>query len=80
MQALATLPEELRKDLADALVRLDAQPIAEVIARVLEQDAQLGELVARSANRFAYTAIYRVEYSESAAGRLHQYRRKISAR
>jgi CheY-like chemotaxis protein len=54
-EALATLPEELRKELADALVSLHAKPIAEVIARVSEQDPLLGEVLARCAKRFAYT-------------------------
>jgi signal transduction histidine kinase/ligand-binding sensor domain-containing protein/CheY-like chemotaxis protein len=58
-EALAKLPEQLRKELADAVVRLDAGPIGEVIDRVSEQDAQLGEVLARCAKRFAYTEILR---------------------
>ena len=56
-EALSRLPEQLRKELADALVRLDTGPIAEVIDRVSEQDSQLGEALARCAKRFAYTEI-----------------------
>jgi CheY-like chemotaxis protein len=56
-EALATLPEQLRKELADALVRLDPGPIWAVIDRVAEQDAQLGEMIARYAKRFEYTQI-----------------------
>ena len=54
-EALAMLPPQLRKDLGDALIRLDPGPIAEVIDRVSEQDAQLGAVLARWAKRFAYT-------------------------
>lgn len=56
-EALATLPEQLRNELADALVRLDAGPISEVIVRVSEQDARLGVALASCAKRFAYTRI-----------------------
>jgi CheY-like chemotaxis protein len=41
-EALAKLPQQLRKELADALVRLDPSPIVEIIDRVSKQDAQLG--------------------------------------
>jgi signal transduction histidine kinase/ligand-binding sensor domain-containing protein/CheY-like chemotaxis protein len=54
-EALAMLPEKLRKELAAALLRLDAQPIGEAIDRVRELDARLGEILARLAKRFAYT-------------------------
>jgi signal transduction histidine kinase/ligand-binding sensor domain-containing protein/CheY-like chemotaxis protein len=56
-EALAMLPVELRKELEDALVRLDAGPISEIIGRVSEQDANLGEVLARLAKRFEYTEI-----------------------
>lgn len=56
-EALAMLPHPLRKELAEALVRLDPGPIGEVIDRVSEQDARLGEALARCAKRFAYTEI-----------------------
>jgi signal transduction histidine kinase/DNA-binding response OmpR family regulator len=55
--SLSILPLELRKELTDAVVRLDPGPIAEVIERVTEQDAQLGRVLARCAERFAYTQI-----------------------
>jgi CheY-like chemotaxis protein len=57
-EALAMLPQELRKQLADALVRLAPQPIAEAIERVSKQDAQLGAVLARAVKRFAYTEIF----------------------
>jgi signal transduction histidine kinase/ligand-binding sensor domain-containing protein/CheY-like chemotaxis protein len=53
--ALAKLPPQLRKELTDALVRLDPGPIAEVIDRVSEQDAQAGAVLVNWAKRFAYT-------------------------
>ncbi len=56
-ESISLLPETLRKELADALVRLDAGPIGEVIDRVSQQDAQLGEVLSRLAGRFAYTEI-----------------------
>jgi ligand-binding sensor domain-containing protein/signal transduction histidine kinase/CheY-like chemotaxis protein len=56
-EALATLPQQLRKELKDAMVRLAPGPIGEVIDRVTEHDAQLGEVLARYAKRFAYTEI-----------------------
>jgi hypothetical protein len=57
LEALAALPEELRKELGEALVYLYAQPIEAVIARVAKQDPQLGEVLSRCARRFAYTEI-----------------------
>jgi signal transduction histidine kinase/ligand-binding sensor domain-containing protein/CheY-like chemotaxis protein len=56
-EALAALPQQLREELADALVRLAPGPIGEVIDRVSEQDARLAEMLARYVNRFAYTEI-----------------------
>ncbi len=56
-EALAMLPVELRKELEHALLRLDAGPISEAIGRVSEQDANLGEALARLAKRFEYTEI-----------------------
>ncbi len=56
-ETISRLPESLRKELADALVRLDAGPIREVIGRVSQQDTELGEVLSRLARRFAYTEI-----------------------
>jgi signal transduction histidine kinase/ligand-binding sensor domain-containing protein/CheY-like chemotaxis protein len=69
-EALATLPKHLREELADALVRLDAGPISEVIGRVSEQDAQLGGVLASCAKRFAYTRI--LNALENGNGRLRE--------
>jgi signal transduction histidine kinase/ligand-binding sensor domain-containing protein/CheY-like chemotaxis protein len=54
---LAALPRHLRDELAHALVRLDPEPISEVIGRISAQNARLGALLANSAKRFAYTQI-----------------------
>ncbi len=56
---LAMLPEQLRKELADAVVTLDARRIREVIDRVSEHDARLGDILARAAKRSAYSEILR---------------------
>ncbi len=56
-ETISLLPETLRKELADALVRLDPGPIGEIIGRVSQQDAQLGEVLSRLARRLAYTEI-----------------------
>jgi signal transduction histidine kinase/DNA-binding NarL/FixJ family response regulator len=56
-EALAMLPQRLRKELSDAIVGLAPQPIAAAIDRVSEQDAQLGAVLAGRAQRFAYTEI-----------------------
>jgi CheY-like chemotaxis protein len=57
LEALALLPNQLRMELEDAVVRLDPGPIGEVIDRVRQHDAQLGEMLAGAAKRFAYTEI-----------------------
>jgi signal transduction histidine kinase/ligand-binding sensor domain-containing protein/DNA-binding response OmpR family regulator len=57
---LAMLPEQLLRELADAVVTLDAKLIGEAIARVAKHDAQLGEGLARAAKRSAYTEILKV--------------------
>ena len=55
----ATIPVSLRKELKDALLHLDSKRISEVIQRVAEHDAQLGEFLSRAAQRFAYTEIFK---------------------
>jgi CheY-like chemotaxis protein len=57
LEALALVPHQLRTELAAAVVRLDPGPIAELICRVREHDARLGEVLATAAKRFAYTEI-----------------------
>ncbi len=55
--ALATLPAELRDELAAALVTLSAERINAVISRIAERDRALGELLARDAARLHYSSI-----------------------
>jgi len=55
----AALPEELRKELASAVLSLDTALIATVIERVAEHDAALGQVLAKHADRLAYSAIRR---------------------
>ena len=54
---LSTLPQELRDDLANAVLRLESMHISEVIDRVAQHDAQLGEVLSRAAERLEYTPI-----------------------
>jgi signal transduction histidine kinase/CheY-like chemotaxis protein len=56
-QALAALPEELRRELMKAVISLDTEYIAALIDRVSEQDGALGKALERLAVRFAYTEI-----------------------
>jgi hypothetical protein len=55
--SLAALPEELRRGLADAVVRLKRGPIAAAIGRISNFDSALGNALASYADRFAYTQI-----------------------
>jgi CheY-like chemotaxis protein len=57
LQALAALPEELRRELMKAVISLDTDYIAAAIGRVSEQDGALGKALERQAGRFAYTKI-----------------------
>ena len=56
-EALAVLPQQLREELAEALVSLDAGTISEAIGRVSGQNTQLGGVLVSYAKRFAYTEI-----------------------
>jgi signal transduction histidine kinase/DNA-binding NarL/FixJ family response regulator len=56
-QALAALPEELRRELMKAVISLDTDYIAAAIGRVSEHDGALGKALERQAARFAYTKI-----------------------
>ena len=54
---LAMLPAEVRAELRTAVIELDRQRLAAAIGTVSEHDAALGAVLARYAERFAYTAI-----------------------
>ncbi len=56
-EALAALPPELRGELADSLVSLDATRIGATIRRVTKLDPALGGALAHHADRLEYTAI-----------------------
>ena len=55
---LAGLPAQMRKDLSEAVLTLDRKEINEIIARVAELDAPLGEALARIAKRSAFSEIF----------------------
>jgi DNA-binding response OmpR family regulator len=57
-EALAALPEDLRMELRNAVVTLDRDRILGIIGRVSEHDPDLGRILARCADRLAFTAIY----------------------
>jgi CheY-like chemotaxis protein len=57
-ESLAALPQELRKELSDVLVRLDPKPIAKVIERVSEYDGKLADVLGSYAKQYAYTPIF----------------------
>ena len=55
--ALAALPEDLRRELMNALISLDTERIAALVDLVSERDDTLGKALERHAGRFAYTEI-----------------------
>ena len=55
--ALRVLPEALRGELANALVRLDVAEIGTIIRRASEVDSDLGAVLAWHANRLAFTSL-----------------------
>jgi CheY-like chemotaxis protein len=56
-EALAALPPELRGELADAIINLDAARIGDIIRRVSDHNPALGDTLARHAEHLEYTAI-----------------------
>lgn len=56
-EALISLPAELRKELADALVSLQSEQIVDVISRISKQNATLGRTLSQYAERSAYSPI-----------------------
>ena len=57
-EALAALPEDLRAELTDAVVTLDANQIAGVIDRISEVDPALSSALAYYADRFSLTTVW----------------------
>ena len=59
-EALAALPDALRNELEDALIRLDSGKISELIGRIEEQDAELGKQLGQYADVYDYATLLRV--------------------
>jgi predicted Zn-dependent protease with MMP-like domain len=57
-EALAALPEDLRVELTNAVVTLDANQIAAVIERISRVDAALGSALGYYADRFSLTTVW----------------------
>ncbi|MBL8398946.1 MAG: response regulator [Candidatus Accumulibacter sp.] len=55
--ALATLPEEWRRELGNALVVLDTKRVDALIRQVAERDPALGQILRRHADNFDYLLI-----------------------
>ena len=54
---LAAIPEGVREELENAVISLNARRIMAAVSRVAEQDATLGDALARLAGKYRYTAI-----------------------
>ncbi len=55
---LIALPDELRRDLRDAVITLDHESISTAIERISQENTALGLILARYADRAAYTKIF----------------------
>ena len=58
LDRLAALPEQLRTEMAEAVVKLDIESIHAAIGRVSEYEPDLGSALARCADRLAFTEIF----------------------
>jgi CheY-like chemotaxis protein len=56
-ERIAALPQELREELSEALISLDAKRIGALIERIRKQDAVLGGSLENRARKFSYTPI-----------------------
>lgn len=56
--SLAGLPEDLRKELSDAVISLNVKRIAGVIARISAQDPDLGHTLSHYAETYNYSPIF----------------------
>jgi len=65
-ESIAGLSEELRKELADAVISLNAERIVRVIERISEQNPKLGHALARHAGRYEFTPIFNALQSSEA--------------
>src|SRR5581483_5596296 len=57
--ALAALPEELRTELANALISLDIDRVNRAVNRIAERDAALGRALVPYCDQYAYSSILR---------------------
>jgi signal transduction histidine kinase/CheY-like chemotaxis protein len=55
---LSSLPDELRKELRDALITLEPARISAAIERISQENTALGLILARRAGSYAYSAIF----------------------
>jgi signal transduction histidine kinase/CheY-like chemotaxis protein len=65
-ESIAGLSEELRKELADAVISLNIERIVRVIGRISEQNPKLGHVLSRHADRYEFTAIFQALQSSEA--------------
>ncbi|MEO7720139.1 MAG: PAS domain S-box protein [Capsulimonas sp.] len=56
-EAIASLPEELKVELKNALLALDIGQIASIVQRIASQNAALGRTLQEHADAFAYTSM-----------------------
>ena len=56
---LAALDADVRRELREALIKLDSERISAVIKRISHDNAALGSILASYAGRYAYTPILR---------------------
>ena len=55
---ISALPDELRKELGDALIELDPARISAAIERISQENRALGLVLARHADRYAFSKIF----------------------
>jgi len=64
---LSALPDELRKQLRDALITLEPAVISKAIERVSQENRPLGLILTRYADRYAYSKIFNAITTEGEA-------------
>ena len=64
---LSALPDELRKELRNALVMLNPTLISAAIERIYQENRALGLILARYADRYAYSEIFEAIMTEGEA-------------
>jgi CheY-like chemotaxis protein len=64
---LSALPDDLRKELRDAVIMLNPAPISTAIERISQGNRALGLILERYADRYAYTEIFDAIMTEGEA-------------